>query len=422
MTPPVKILVLQNRYGLGGQEGQAVLHLATLDRRRWEPVLRCLKLEGEHVEDLARLGLSPRGLGVRAMLRPGTLWKAAALAAEVRRERVALVHAQDFYADLLGTLAARLAGVPVIVTRVDLMHHLDAPRRRALRLVSRLAERVLVNALAIRDLCLAEGVPPERIAVVRNGIDLVEFDARSRRAPAERAPGWPGSPTVVQVANMHHPVKGQDDLLRAFPAVVRAEPRARLLLVGDGARRPRLEALARELGLGDHVAFAGQRRDVPALLARAAVVVSASHAEGISNAVLEGMAARRPLVGTAVGGTPELVRDGETGLLVPPGAPAQLAGAIAALLGDPAGARRMGERGRAAVEREFSVERMRRSYDALYRGLLDGGASGSLPARKRERHRGRGHGGARDGAAEGEGYPAPPADAFWSRLDRAPLK
>lgn len=376
MTAPVRILVLQNRFRLGGQERQALLHLAALDRARWEPVVRCLRLEGELLPDLARLGLAPRALGVESLARPAAAFAVARLAAELRRERVALLHAQDFYADVLGVAAARLAGVPAVVTRVDLLHHLDAPRRLMLRVASRLADRVVVNALAVRARCLADGVAPERVALVRNGLDLAAFDRAAAAPPA--APG-PEGPRVVNVANMHHPVKGQEDLLAAFREVARAAPRARLLLVGDGARRPALEALARRLGLAGRVDFAGQRRDVPALLARAAVVVSASHAEGLSNAVLEGMAARRPVVATAVGGTPEVVRDGETGCLVPPRAPAALAARVVGLLRDPGLSRRLGEAGRAAVERACSVERMERAFDALYQEVL--AARGAAPGR-----------------------------------------
>jgi glycosyltransferase involved in cell wall biosynthesis len=256
------------------------------------------------------------------------------------------------------------------------MHHLDGARRAALRLASRLAARVVVNALAIRDLCLAEGVAPERIAVIRNGVDLDAFD-RGAAAGAGLPPA-PG-PLGVNVANLHHPVKGHEDLLRAFAAVRRELPAARLALVGGGERRPLLERLAGELGLAEAVRFTGQRLDVPAIVARADVVVSASHAEGISNAILEGMAARRPVVATAVGGSPELVADGETGLLVPPRAPGALAAALVALLRDPARARAMGEAGRARAAREFGLDRMRAAYDALYTGMLGvGGLAGSL--------------------------------------------
>jgi glycosyltransferase involved in cell wall biosynthesis len=165
---------------------------------------------------------------------------------------------------------------------------------------------------------------------------------------------------------MHHPVKGQTDLLVAFREVLRWHPGARLVLVGDGVRRPLLERMARELGVAERAHFLGYRRDVPALLSRAALSVSASHAEGLSNAILEAMASRLPVVATAVGGTPELVRDGVNGLLVPPGSPGALARRMSEALADPTRARRMGERGRRVVEREFDLRQMRLGYDALY--------------------------------------------------------
>jgi L-malate glycosyltransferase len=373
---PVKVLVFQNRFLIGGQERQTVLHLATMDRGRWEPVVRCLKLEGEHLQDLAAIGVHPESLDIHKMARPRTLWRVARLARELRASGVALVHAQDFYTDTLGFLAARLARIASIVTRVDLGHALDPARRRALAIVSRRAQRVVVNALAIRDACLAEGVERGRIAVVRNGLDLTAFDRAARREPvAADLPLDLTTPTVVQVANMHHPVKGQGDVLAAHREVLREIPDAQLVFVGDGSRRPLLEKLARELGIATRVRFAGYRRDVPSILARARVVVSASYAEGISNAVLEAMAARRPVIGTAVGGTPELVRDGRSGFLVAPGAPPVIARHIIALLRDPALAHHMGGEGRAIVEREFGVDVMRRSYDALYSEVVAEGGS-----------------------------------------------
>ncbi len=378
MNAPVRVLVFQNRYLLGGQERQTVLHLATLDRSRWEPVLACLHAQGEHLADVEAMGLYPEVVGVGArMLRPNTVVQVARLARFVRERHIALVHAQDLFTNVLGVLAARLAGVPSIVTRVDLGHAIVGYRWPLLRLAQRAADRVLVNARAIRDLCVRQGVDPARIAVVRNGVDLVEFDAAARRPVADPQPDF-SRPTAILVGNMHHPVKGQSDALRAMREVARDDPRAQLLLVGDGVLRAGLEREAAELGLGDRVRFLGHRLDVPALVARCACAVSASSAEGISHAILEAMAARLPVVGTAVGGTPELVADGSNGFLVPPGAPAHLARRMRALLGDPERARRMGEEGRRIVQREFGVDRMRAAYDALYADLAGRGAPGHL--------------------------------------------
>ncbi len=367
MTRPVKVLVFQNRFRLGGQERQTVLNARTMDRSRYEPVVAMLHPDGEHLADLAAAGIRPVVFDVGGtLLRPGTALLVARVARFVRANGIALVHAQDLYTNVIGAAAARIAGVPVVVTRVDLNHAVTGYKRPVLSWVSRRADRVLVNAVCIRDLAIREGVEPDRIAVVRNGVDLAAVD---RAAAAEPEPPAPAPGGIVSVANMHHPLKGQTDLLMAMKEVRRARPDAHLVLVGDGLRRPHLERSARQLGIADRCHFVGHRFDAPAILGRAAVGVSSSYAEGISNAILEAMAARLPVVATAVGGTVELVRDGANGYLVPPGAPAALARRLLDVLARPQLRRRMGERGRRIVEREFGVEQMRTSYDALYEDL-----------------------------------------------------
>ncbi len=367
MTVPTKVLVFQNRFLLGGQERQTVMNVRTMDRIRFEPVVACLRLDGELLADLAEVGVRPVVFDVGvSMLRPRTALVVARIARFIHANGIGVVHAQDLYTNTLGTLAARLAGVPAIVTRVDLNHSVVGYKRPVLGWVSRHADRVLVNALCIREMAIREGVEPDRIVVVRNGLDLEAFDRAARESPDAPAPE-PGG--IVCIANMHHPVKGQTDLLLAMKDVLRERPEAHLVLVGDGVRRPHLERSARQLGIAERCHFLGHRLDGPAILARATIAVSASHAEGISNAILEGMAARLPVVATAVGGSPELVRDGVNGYLVPPGAPAPLARRLVDLLASVPRRKRMGEKGRRLVEREFAVEQMRRSYDALYEDL-----------------------------------------------------
>jgi glycosyltransferase involved in cell wall biosynthesis len=364
---PVKVLVFQNRFRLGGQERQTVMNVRTVDRARFEPVVACLHLDGEHLADLAEAGIRPVVFDLgRSMMRANTGVQVLRIVRFIKASGIALVHNQDFYTNLVGTAAARLAGVPSIVTRVDLNHAVSGYRRQVLTFVSRQAERVLVNALCIRDLAIREGVEPDRVVVVRNGTDLEAFDRAARRAPEPPAPE-PGG--IVCVANMHHPVKGQTDLLMAMKEVVRVRPEAHVVFVGDGVRRPHLERSARQLGIAERCHFVGHRLDAPAILARAALSVSASYAEGISNAILEGMAARLPVVATAVGGSPELVREGVNGYLVPPGSPAALARRILDVLASAPLRTRMGEKGRKIVETEFGVEQMRTSYDALYEEL-----------------------------------------------------
>jgi L-malate glycosyltransferase len=363
---PTKILVFQNRFLIGGQERQTLNNVRTMDRARFEPLVGCLHLEGEHLADLEAVGVRPVVFDVgRKMLRPNTAWQVARLVHAIRTRGIRLVHAQDVYTNVLGTLAAKAAGIPSVVTRVDLGHHVVGYRRPLVRLASRSADRVLVNALCIRDTCIREGVEPDRIVVVRNGVDVAGLDEAAQAVPEPPVPDG----CVVCIANMHHPVKGQTDLLMAMREVVRERPEARVAFVGDGVRRPHLERMASVLGIRERCHFLGFRRDGAAILARAALYVSASYAEGISNSILEAMTMRLPVVATAVGGTPEIVREGVNGHLVPPGAPGALARRILDVLDRPAARRRMGERGRKIVEREFSLAQMRLGYDALYEDL-----------------------------------------------------
>src|SRR5262249_18508293 len=140
-------------------------------------------------------------------------------------------------------------------------------------------------------------------------------------------------PTVLTVARMTYPAKGHEDLFEAAARVARTRPDVRFVVIGDGPREGELRAAAARLGVAGNVVFAGRRSDVPALLARADIVCHPARMEGLPNAVLEGMAAARPVVATAAGGTPELLHDGVHGLLVPPGAPGALADALLAVLG-----------------------------------------------------------------------------------------
>jgi glycosyltransferase involved in cell wall biosynthesis len=176
-------------------------------------------------------------------------------------------------------------------------------------------------------------------------------------------------PLVGSVGRLH-PQKDFATLLAAIAQVRKRIPTVRLLLVGDGELRDELESQSRSLGLSEIVTFAGSRTDVPEILAAVDVFTLSSLWEGMSNAALEAMAAGLPVVATAVGGTPEVVVDEVTGLLVPPHDPTSLAGALTTLLREPALRRRMGQAGRERVQEQFSVERMVCRTEALYTEML----------------------------------------------------
>jgi L-malate glycosyltransferase len=277
----------------------------------------------------------------------------------------------DFYATLVAVPAARLAGCKVLVGRLDMAHWHSPLQAHALRFLTARAHHVVANAQAIRTQLLAqEGLAPDKVSVIHNGLDLAAFDAQLRRGPTAPLPDAGEGPLVVHVANMGHPVKRQEDLLQALALARRQMPGLRAYLVGDGRRRPELEGLCTRLGLRGAVHFLSWRSDVAALYARASVGVNCSLAEGLSNAVIEGMAAGLPMVVTDVGGNPELVQDGVRGRVVPPADPEALAAALVQVLRSPGVARAMGRAARVHVEAHLTLERMVEAHAALYRRLV----------------------------------------------------
>jgi glycosyltransferase involved in cell wall biosynthesis len=230
---------------------------------------------------------------------------------------------------------------------------------------------VVANADAVREVCIREErCDPRRVFVVRNGIDLPVFDALAAKPLQAPLPIAEGDVPVAVIGNLW-PVKGHRTLLEAAARLKETLPRVKFLCAGEGPERQFLERRIAELGLADRVLLLGHRLDVPAILARAQAACLCSSAEGLSNALMEAMAARLPIVATAVGGNPELVRPGENGTLVPYGDPGALADALTALLADPVRAREIGQRGRARVEAELTLSRMAEGHGALYMRALE---------------------------------------------------
>jgi L-malate glycosyltransferase len=363
------VVHLISALNVGGTERQLVeLVRGLASRSPWRSQIVCFRKTGALLGEMRSLGLEPRTLSLNGSLRrAGTALVMGRLASWLRDEAT-LLHCHDAYAVLVGVPAARLAGVPVLAARRDLAHHLSPGQRLALRGALAFATRVLANAATVAAQAAREDfVPPSRLVVVPNGIDLARFDARCASL-AEPVPGLGVHPTVLMVGRMIHRVKGHDVFLRAAAMIHRTHPQVRFLIAGDGERERDLREMAGTLGIASRVQFLGRRGDVPALLARADLVCHPALAEGLPNAVLEAMAASRPLVATTAGGTPELVRDGLDGLLVPPDEPAALARSILELLTDRERAHRLGDSARTRVEEHLTVDRLvertERVYDA----------------------------------------------------------
>ena len=343
-------------------------------------MLACFKPGGELLPELRELGVEPVIFPLHgSLVQANTLVQIARMALLIRTEKVCIVHAHDFYSNVIGVAAARLAGARSIASRRDLAHWLGGPQRTALRLACRLADAVVANAGAVAEQTERDfGVAAHKLQVVPNGIDMAHFDLQAFAAPAPPLPPAIGLPRVCMVGAMHLPDKGHADLLAAAAVLKTRGVRAQYLLVSDGVLRAALEEQARALGVTDEVFFLGRRTDVPSVLVRCDIVAHPSWSEGFPNAVLEAMCAARPVVATRVGGIPEVLADGVDGLLVAPQQPAELASALQWLLAHPLAGQMMGRRGRQHIEREYSLDKMRHTLEALYQQLA-GDAIGHQP-------------------------------------------
>lgn len=372
--PRRKVFYFLDSLEVGGTETQAVELALRLPINVYDVTLGCLRVKGPLLEKLKGSAVAIREFHPTGGLdSPRGLYQLARLAAYLRREKFDVVHTHDLWTNLMGVVAARMAGVPAIVSsRRDLAHFdwYQGRRRNWLRRIQNLSGVVLANATPIRDALIADdGFAPEKLRVIHNGVDTAKFQ-RGRRDRERLFPGLQNQKLVVLVGNMHTDVKGHPWLVEAAPAVLKEFPQTRFVFAGDGDSRPAFEQQAAKLGLQSNFMFLGRRSDIPDVLASCDIAVLPSRAEGLPNAVLEYMAAGLPAIASRVGGNAELVEDGVTGLLVPPEDSSAIAAALLRLLRDPELSRKMAENGRKVAVENYSFERLIREVDALYTELL----------------------------------------------------
>jgi len=344
------------------------LLVTRLDRARFAPQVQLFDGEGT----FARC-TEAAGVPVRRERRRGGYLDArllARLASHWRTSAPDVIHAHNVTALVYATFAARLAGgISVVYTEHGGRTFPGPMHDRVLHtLAGRLVSRGVAVASWLRDALLKhDAFSPDRTDVVPNGIDGARFRDALDGGAARRELGIDGNaaPVAGCVARLAK-VKNHALLLEAWRLTCDRRPLATLLIVGDGPERGPLEQQTAALGLSANVRFLGDRADVPRLLAAMDVHLLASRSEGTSLTLLEAMASRRPSIATAVGGNPDVLTDGVTGLLVPPGDAPAFAGAIATLAGDPARAIAMGAAACADFERRFTLATMVARYEQIY--------------------------------------------------------
>jgi glycosyltransferase involved in cell wall biosynthesis len=348
----VNVLHVDSAAGWRGGQNQVLLTAKGMAARGHRVALACRS--GGVLEARARAeGLDVHGLPLAGDLSPRAAFQLSGL---MRRYRPEVLHLHDPHALAAGILAARV-GRAAPEARAVATRRVDFPLRGPLsRLKYRSCAQVIAVSRKIAGVLAAGGVAPERIRVVYEGVPDRPAAPGGREALADL--GVPaGCPVVGNVAALTDH-KDHATLIEAASLVRARVPEARFVIVGDGPLRPRLEALARERGVGDRCLFAGFRQDLDRLFPAFTVFCLSSHMEGLGTSLLDAMAFSRPVVATAAGGIPEAVEDGVTGRVVPVRDPAALADALAEVLTDAGKAQAMGSAGRRRFEERFTAERM----------------------------------------------------------------
>jgi L-malate glycosyltransferase len=371
-TPEIRVGFVLHGMPVAGTE-MMVAEIVRRLRSRIRPVIFCLDEIGALGERVRSEGVDVVVLGRRPGLDLRVAWR---LARQMRTRALQVIHAHQYTPFFYAGLAARLSGVrPRVIFTEHGRHFPDvvsAKRRIANRLFfDRLADHVnAVCEFSARCLSELDGFAHDRIEVIENGVDLPRYSKPHDRRGLRRGLGLdPDRRYVVSVARLH-PVKDHRTLLAAFGAIAPRRIDVDLLLVGDGELRAELEAFATDLNVNGRVRFLGVRDDVADLIRASDVFALTSLTEAASITILEAMASQTPVVVTAVGGNPEMVRDGIDGLLAPAGDVTGVAAALLRLLDDPGTASSMGRRAAERVRTLYSLDRTVERYYELYAGSI----------------------------------------------------
>ena len=360
---PIGLFLMINTFETGGSERQCALLAQNANAAKFAVHVGCVNPRGPLAGQFREFAQFPLG---GSLFGWRSLRTRLALARHLRQKQVQVAHAFDFYTNLTLVPAARLARVPVVIGSHRQLGDLLTPAQfRVQAATFRWCDAVVCNSQAGADRLASAGIAREKLAVIGNAMPSKVFEPVPPALPRAS-----NRPHVVMVARMNAHYKNHAGFLRIAAEVHKRIPDAEFLLVGDGPLRAEIEQQAAALGLGEHVLFLGDRRDIPAILASSDISVLTSDSEGLSNVILEAMAAGVPVVAYAVGGNPELVNS-ERGALISAGNETEFADAIWRLLSDASLRREQGRNARRFAEENFSLARVCRQYEDLYEDLLD---------------------------------------------------
>jgi glycosyltransferase involved in cell wall biosynthesis len=364
-------MLMARELGPGGTERQLTEVARSLDRSRFEVHVGCFR-EGIRAEELRLDGVPILRLQITSFMKPGALSGAWQLRCYLRQHKIRLVHTFDCPLNCFGVPVARAARVPVVISsqRAD-RRLIPGSYLRLLRLTDRLVSGIIVNSEAGRsEMITTEHVPASLLHLCYNGIDTLRFHSDGRL----RVPALQNASLVIGVVCVLRPEKGLATLIEAFAHVAAQNNDLHLAIVGSGPELARLESLAQELRVFDRCVFQPAVSDVASWLKSIDLFVVPSLSEALSNSLMEAMACGCACIASRTGGNPELIREGETGLLFEPGNTQDLAEKLRRLLDNPDLRSRVAEAGSRSIRDRFSlaasVKRMQEIYTSCIRKVL----------------------------------------------------
>jgi glycosyltransferase involved in cell wall biosynthesis len=383
MDARIKLMKFVALFAFGGTERQFVNLAVNLNADRFDLSFGCLRRTGQFLAPIEDRGFPVAEFPMKRFLSATGAVRELQFVRQLKRQRIDIVHSYNFYANIFALPAAWMAGTPAIIASIrDEGAYLTERQIRAQKYACRFADLVACNADSIKRWLIRTGYDPARIVVIPNGVDTARFVDMRPRPGIRREFGIPEhAPVVAMLARLIRK-KGVDHFVDAAIALHQRWPEVRFLIVGaglsvSGGATPEEAAFVDQLkervadhGLERRILFTGFRNDIPDILSVVDISVLPSLSEGLSNSVLESMAAGKATISTDVGGIAEAMQDGVSGLLIPPANGAALVQAIDRLLADPALAARLGAEGRRVVFERYSIARMVESTERLYAQLL----------------------------------------------------
>lgn len=365
-----KVLHLVEDLRIGGLERVVASIVLGLDRTKYEVHVWCLTNGGEIAEELIEKGVSVKILGMHSYHNPLHILSLSRL---IKKENIHILHTHGYFGSTFGRIAVILVRTPIIIAHVHTTYY-GFKRRNLIveRLLSFFTDKIVCVSNAVKDFVEGiEGISEKRTCLIFNGVENHSLSERDKDYHIDRSfYGFKSTDFLVITVASLTPHKGHQVLIDAAHLLSKKHGNMRWLIVGDGPLRGRLETYTRELKLSSKIVFAGQQKHITSLLRMADLfVLPSTEREGLGIALIEAMAEGLPVIGTSLGGIPEVIEDKQNGLLVEPGSAYELATAIESLTIDEKMRREMGEAGRELYKRKFTITKMNQGIESLYEKL-----------------------------------------------------